>query len=111
MKLLGILALATTLTTVAADKIKVLLIDGQKTTTMGGTRPRSSNILEEPGILTSKSRHVRLREATCGPGRQFSDYAVVRFDYNGESWSPQTQVDFVRYVRDGGGFVSRPCGG
>ncbi len=107
MKLLGILALASTLTTVAADKIRVLLIDGQNNHDWRHTTPVLKQILEEPGIFNVE---VSTTPPTGGDLRtwtpKFSDYAVVVSNYNGESWSPPTQVDFVRYVRDGGGFVS-----
>jgi uncharacterized protein len=36
---------------------------------------------------------------------KFSDYAVVISNYNGADWSEATRSDFVKYVKNGGGFV------
>ena len=37
---------------------------------------------------------------------QFSDYAIVISNYNGEPWSAETEAAFDNFVRGGGGFVS-----
>lgn len=106
MKLLTLLAVVT-LSASAADKIKVLLVDGQNNHDWKRTTPVLKQILDEPGIF-----HVEVNTAPGAGGDlkswspKFSDYAVVVSNYNGESWSPQTQADFEKFVRGGGGFVS-----
>jgi type 1 glutamine amidotransferase len=102
--LLAFLALAVTAT--AADKIKVLIVDGQNNHKWAMTTPLLKQILEEPGIFsvdvsTSPAKGAGIE--TWKPN--FSDYAVVVSNYNGELWSPETQTAFEKYVSDGGGFV------
>jgi type 1 glutamine amidotransferase len=36
----------------------------------------------------------------------FSDYKVIISNYNGEPWSAATEEAFVKFVQEGGGFVS-----
>lgn len=36
----------------------------------------------------------------------FAAYRVIVSNYNGEPWSKETQEAFVKFVREGGGFVS-----
>ena len=106
MKLLTLLAVVT-LSASAADRIKVLLVDGQNNHDWKHTTPVLKQILDEPGIF-----NVEVNTAPGAGGDlkswspKFSDYAVVVSNYNGESWSPQTQADFEKFVRGGGGFVS-----
>ena len=56
--LLASLALAVTAT--AADKIKVLIVDGQNNHKWKETTPVLKQILEEPGIFTHLGANVRL---------------------------------------------------
>ena len=106
MKLLALLSLVT-LSAGAADKIKVLIVDGQNNHDWKRTTPVLKQILEEPGIFSV--------EVSTAPGKaselstwepKFSDYAVVVSNYNGALWSPKTQEDFEKFVSGGGGFVS-----
>ncbi len=97
------LALATAAT--AADKIKVLIVDGQNNHNWKMTTPVFRQILEEPGrftvdVSTAPAKGV----ATWQP--KFSDYDVLVSNYNGELWSRATQEAFEKFVRGGGGFVS-----
>ena len=101
--LLATFALATAAS--AADKIKVLIVDGQNNHNWKMTTPLLKAIMEEPGIFTV--------EVDTAPGKgveswqpKFSDYAVVISNYNGELWSPVTQEAFEKFVSGGGGFVS-----
>ena len=102
--LLASLALATSAT--AADKIKVLIVDGQNNHNWKMTTPILKQILEEPGIFSV--------EVSTSPGNgpgiatwhpKFADYAVVVSNYNGALWSPETREAFEKYMSDGGGFV------
>ena len=101
--LLALLALVST--AVAADKIKVLIVDGQNNHDWRTITPLLKTIIEEPGIFTV--------QVDTAPGKgvenwqpKFSDYAVVVSNYNGELWSPSTQEAFEKFVSGGGGFVS-----
>ena len=102
--LLASLALAVSAT--AAEKIKVLIVDGQNNHKWAMTTPLLKQILEEPGIFSvdvSTSPEKGKGIAAWQP--KFSDYAVVVSNYNGELWSPATQEAFEKFVSGGGGFV------
>jgi type 1 glutamine amidotransferase len=92
----------------AADKIRVLLIDGQNNHAWQETTPVLKKILEHTGRFT-------VTVATTPPARsgrmagfkpRFSDFDVVVSNYNGEPWSDETKAAFEAYVKGGGGFVS-----
>lgn len=106
MKLLLALSLALATSVTAADKIKVLIVDGQNNHKWKETTPVLKQILEEPGIFsvdvsTSPEKGAGIEKWQP----KFSDYAVVVSNYNGELWSPETQTAFEKYVSGGGGFV------
>ncbi len=90
-----------------AAQIPVLIIDGQNNHDWKATTPVLKKILEEPG-------RFKVDVATA-PGKgqnmnvfkpDFARYKVIVSNYNGESWPPETQEAFVKFVRGGGGFVS-----
>jgi uncharacterized protein len=106
MKLFLALSLALATSVTAADKIKVLIVDGQNNHKWKETTPVLKQILEEPGIFsvdvsTSPEKGAGIEKWQP----KFSDYAVVVSNYNGELWSPETQTAFEKYVSGGGGFV------
>ncbi len=86
---------------------KALLIDGQNNHKWQETTPIIKATLESTGrftvdVATSPEKGGDM--STFKP--KFADYDVVVSNYNGESWSPETQQSFVAYVHGGGGFVS-----
>jgi type 1 glutamine amidotransferase len=90
-----------------ADKIKVLLIDGQNNHKWQETTPVLKQMLENTGIFAVD---VATTPAAAGnlAGFQprFAGYEAVISNYNGEPWPRETNVAFEQYVRQGGGFVS-----
>src|SRR5688500_8451144 len=103
--LLGYLAL-TVSTSAAAEKIRVLIIDGQNNHNWKMITPVLKRILEQPQIFSIDV--ATSPEAGKGVEKwspNFSEYAVVVSNYNGEPWSSVTQEAFEKYVRGGGGFV------
>jgi hypothetical protein len=91
----------------AADKIPVLLVDGQNNHNWIETSPVLERLLEQTGrftvdVTTSPARGGAM--ATFRPN--FGAYKAVVSNYNGESWSDATKADFEKFVRAGGGFVS-----
>ena len=106
----------------AADKIKVLIIDGQNNHNWKQTTPVLVNALETAGcfaVTVSTSPEKKDPKNKPTPEKvaefdaawkswrpRFSDYAVVVSNYNGEDWPEALQKDFEAYVKDGGGFVS-----
>lgn len=98
---------ATGLTAAAASEpIRVLIVDGHNNHDWKGTTPVMKRILEDSG-------RFKVDVATAPPDKdklaefrpKFSDYQVILSNYNGPSWSEETQKDFEKYMRDGGGFV------
>ncbi len=86
--------------------LRVLIIDGQNNHDWKTTTPLLKQALES-------SRRFTVDVATSPPAKadmsgfrpKFSDYHVVVSNYNGDPWSTETQQDFEKYVRGGGGFV------
>lgn len=87
--------------------VKVLIVDGQNNHAWRETTPVLKHILEMSGrfqvdIATSPAQGADM----SGFHPNFSDYAVVVSNYNGDLWPKETRDDFEKYVHDGGGFVS-----
>jgi len=106
---LGLLALIlSSLSVMAADKIKVLIVDGQNNHNWRECTPIMKWILEDSGLFAV--------DVSTTPGKaggdewknwhpKFSDYAVVLSDYNGSPWPEEIKADFVKYMQNGGGLV------
>ena len=94
----------------AADKLKVLVIDGQNNHQWKITTPVIVNALETAGLFTvtvSTSPEKGAPKDAWGAWHpKFSDYQAVVSNYNGEDWPEPLQKEFEAYVKNGGGFVS-----
>lgn len=94
----------------AADKLKVLIVDGQNNHQWAITTPVLVNALETSGAFTVTVSTSPAKDApkeawdTWRP--KFGDYAAVVSNYNGADWPEPVQKDFEAYVQSGGGFVS-----
>lgn len=115
----------------AADKMRVLIVDGQNN---HGAWPKTTvmmkKYLEETGLFSvdvartaftwqgddlvkkyplgdgaAKTEAVRSPQPDPNFKPKFSDYAVVVSNYNGAAWPQETQRAFADYIRGGGGFV------
>ena len=89
----------------AAEKLKVLIIDGRNNHNWKATTP----ILEK-ALISSGRFSVDVATAgkdIAGFRPKFSAYDVVLSNYNDprQLWSEATRKDFVDYVHGGGGFV------
>lgn len=92
---------------VAAPPLKALIVDGQNNHAWKETTPVLKRLLEESGRFTVEIATAPEKgQDMSGFHPEFSKYAVVVSNYNGEPWSSQTQAAFEQYVRNGGGFVS-----
>lgn len=101
------LFLAAQISAFAAGPMKALLIDGQNNHQWQQTSPVLKKILEDSGLFTVDIATAPAKGqdmSTFHP--EFSKYAVVISNYNGEPWSKETNDAFEAYVRKGGGFVS-----
>ena len=91
----------------AATPLKALIVDGQNNHDWRHTTPYLKKILEETGLFQVDVATTPAKGGDMSTFKpEFSPYAVVISNYNGEPWSDETKKAFVAYVRGGGGFVS-----
>lgn len=90
-----------------AAKIKVLVIDGQNNHQWQQTTPVIRQTLLETGLfdVTVATTPAKGQDMS-GFAPNFSDYALVVSNYNGEDWSESTRKAFEAFVAGGGGFVA-----
>ena len=89
-------------------RIKALIVNGQMNASHNDkeTTPVIEKILEVTGIFNVEIATTPAKGADMSSFKpQFSDFDVVVFDYDGDEWSPETKVDFIEYVKNGGGVV------
>ncbi|MBI1370537.1 MAG: ThuA domain-containing protein [Planctomycetes bacterium] len=107
--LLVLLALCFAAPLHAADKLRVLLIDGQNNHKWQTTTPILVKALESSGRFTVDVSTTPPKgskpEAWADWHPNFSDYAAVVSNYNGERWPKPVEDAFVSYVQNGGGLV------
>ena len=108
-----ILALATltlTLSAPAADKLKVLIVDGQNNHKWDITTPVLKDALESSGAFTVEVSTTPPKNSPAEAWKDwyptFSNYAAIVSNYNGEPWPVTVRGSFDNYVKGGGGFVS-----
>ena len=93
----------------AADKIKVLIVDGQNNHDFERTTPYLKTVLEKTGkfavfVATTPAGDNAAQWNGFRP--QFSDYQVVVSNYNGKTWPEHARVAFEDFVKNGGGVVN-----
>jgi uncharacterized protein len=91
----------------SAEKLRLLIVDGQNNHEWKVTTPILKQILESSGrfsveVATSPPEGGDM----SGFRPKFADYDVVVSNYNGERWPEATEREFEAYVSGGGGFVS-----
>ncbi|HEY3319041.1 MAG TPA: ThuA domain-containing protein [Planctomycetota bacterium] len=99
-------SLLTNLLAAEGDKIAALIVDGQNNHNWKADTPLLKKALEASGRFT-------VDVATSPPGKgdmstfkpDFSKYAVIVSNYNGDPWSPDTKKAFEAYMSAGGGLV------
>lgn len=94
----------------AADKLQVLIVDGQNNHDWERTTPYLQKLLTDTGrfdvwVMTTPERGSPA-DAWEGFRPQFSKYQVVLSNYNGETWPASVRKDFEEFVRGGGGVVN-----
>jgi len=91
----------------AADKISVLLVDGQNNHKWQETTPMLKKHLESAGIFEVEVATSPAQGSDMGGfNPKFADYDVVVSNYNGDLWNASTRKAFEDFVKNGGGFVS-----
>ena len=102
---LTFLALAITVTQ-AAEKLSILIIDGQNNHNWRATSPVIKAGLEETGrykVEVSTSPQKGEKWEDWNP--DFSKYDAILSNYNGKLWPEKMQRNLEKYVNEGGGFV------
>ena len=103
-----------------AEKISVLIIDGQNGHDWKATTPPIKAMLEKTGkftvdVLTSPAAPPRDADDAAKQANKdawaefkpdFSKYKVVLSNYCGQPWPEDVQKSFEKFVADGGGFVA-----
>lgn len=90
-----------------ADKISVLLIDGQNNHNWKATTPLIQQVLEGCGRFdVDVATAPGPEESMDSFSPEFSKYDLIVSNYNGQLWSKSTQKAFEAFVAGGGGFVS-----
>ncbi len=107
--LLGVAVAAMACPAAAADKINLLLIDGQNGHNWKATTPPIKAMLEKTGrfnvdVLTSPPKGAP-KEDWDKFRPEFSKYAVVLTNYAGEAWPEEVRAAFEKYVEGGGGLA------
>jgi uncharacterized protein len=101
--------LATAAPALAADKLRILIIDGQNNHTWQAMTPPMKADLEATGRFTVDVATTPPKGAPADAWSsfrpKFSDYDAVLSNYNGEPWPEAVQKALVRFVADGGGLV------
>ena len=98
-------------TSSAADKIDVLIIDGQNNHDFERTTPYLKQILEQTGrfrtyVATTPPQGNTDPNAWKGFRPQFADYDVVLSNYNGATWPEHVRTAFEEFVKNGGGVMN-----
>lgn len=98
-------------TSSAADKIDVLIIDGQNNHDFERTTPYLKQILEKTGrfrtyVATTPPKGNTDPNAWKGFRPQFADYDVVLSNYNGDTWPEHARTAFEEFVKNGGGVMN-----
>jgi hypothetical protein len=93
----------------AAEKLKLLIIDGQNNQNGQARTPPMKDELEKSGRFAVEVSTTPPANAPREDWKQFhpefSKYSVVLSNYNGQLWPDDVQVDLVKFVGNGGGLV------
>ena len=91
----------------SADKLRLLIVDGQNNHDWKTTTPILREALEASGRFTVEVATSPPAGADMSGFRpKFADYDVVVSNYNGDRWPQASEKGFEAYVAGGGGFVS-----
>lgn len=104
---LMVLVLLSLITTqvAAAEKLKVLILDGQNNHNWKKTTEYVLKALEHDRFDVEVATSPKQGGDMSKFKPDFSAFDVVLSNYNGQDWSEETQQAFIDYVKGGGGFV------
>ncbi|MCD6346022.1 MAG: ThuA domain-containing protein [Bacteroidales bacterium] len=85
---------------------RALIITGQNNHSCDASTPILKQILDNSGLFdTDIAKSPAKGEDMSSFTPTFSNYDVVVLDYNGDSWTKETNQSFLDYVSGGGGVV------
>jgi len=94
----------------AAEKLKLLIVDGQNNHNWAVMTPYMTQVLQETDrfdVDVATTPPAGRPESEWDAFRpRFSDYDVVLSNYNGQAWPTETQAALVAYIKAGGGLVN-----
>jgi type 1 glutamine amidotransferase len=107
--LFAVAIVGTTTLSQAAEKLKLLIIDGQNNHTWQAMTPPMKAELEKTGRFEVDVATTPPANAPQGDWQafrpDFSKYAVVLSNYNGQQWPDDVQTALAKFVGNGGGLV------
>ena len=87
-------------------KYTTLIITGQNNHKWKESSVVLKQILDETGLFSSEIMITPEKGGNMNKfNPNFSKYKLVVLDYNGDSWSDNTNTAFLKYVKEGGGVV------
>ena len=87
-------------------KLKALIVSGQNNHNWQVSHRVLNLILEQSGLFECETALTPPAGGDMSTFRpEFSKYDVVIMDYNGDRWPKQTDEEFVKYLKRGGGLV------
>ena len=90
----------------AANKIKVMLLDGQNNHNWKATTPVMKSIFKKAGLFTVEVVTSPPRGGDMSAFKpNFAAFDVVVSNYNGAPWPRVTQQAFEAFIKNGGGLV------
>jgi len=85
---------------------KALIVTGQSNHNWAASAPILKTILDQTELFTTDIAQTPPATGDMSKFKpNFKKYNVVVIDYNGESWSEETNAAFLEYVSNGGGVV------
>ncbi len=101
-----VLFVSCTWSATAADKLKLLIVDGQNNHAWAKTTPVMQRWLTESGRFTvDVATSPAKGQDMSGFAPNFKAYDVVLSNYNGDEWSAATKQALIDYVQNGGGLA------
>ena len=107
---LGLFVLLSTASVMsAADKINVLIVDGQHNHNWQATTPAITKILTDTGRfnveVATTPTNKDPKEAWDKFRPEFAKYGMILINYHGQEWPAEVKASFEKYMEDGGGMV------
>ncbi len=91
--------------TLAAEKINLLIVDGQHNHKWADTTAAIKEMLGKTGRFNVEVATMKNKQESEAFKPDFAKYQVVLMNYHGTAWSEETQKAFEKYMQNGGGLV------